>query len=187
MTLFEYLSIAFSLVFSFSAMRILGGLAHVLDGRRRYWVHVIFVVCTLFVTAVGFWNLWNFRDAEWSLAQFFLVLSIPGALYFVSCALVPENAAAIPSWHDYYYEVRRRYFAGLAVLIAAISVSQGVVLEVPLLSFARTPQWIAGSVAIAGLASTNERLHAGLALCILAGLITASVMIFAVPDFLLRA
>ena len=62
MTLFEYLAIAFSLVFSFSAMRLVAGLPYAAQANRRYWVHLVFVSAHLLLTAVGFWNLWNFRD-----------------------------------------------------------------------------------------------------------------------------
>lgn len=38
MTLFEYLAIAFSLVLSSSAMRLIRALSHALQRDRRYWV-----------------------------------------------------------------------------------------------------------------------------------------------------
>ena len=37
MTLFEYLAIAFSLVLSFSAMRLVAGLPYAAHPNRRYW------------------------------------------------------------------------------------------------------------------------------------------------------
>ena len=40
MTLFEYLAIAFSLVFSFIAARLVAGLPHALDSSRRYFVYL---------------------------------------------------------------------------------------------------------------------------------------------------
>ena len=66
MTLFEYLAIAFSLVLSFSAMRLVAGLPYATQ-RGQYWVHLVFVLSQLLVTVVAFWNLWSFREATWTL------------------------------------------------------------------------------------------------------------------------
>jgi hypothetical protein len=41
MTLFEYLAIAFGLLFSMTALRLVGGLPAALDPDRRFWVHVM--------------------------------------------------------------------------------------------------------------------------------------------------
>ena len=92
MTLFEYLAIAFSLVLSFSAMRLVAGLPHAAQPDLRYWVHLVFVSSLLLVTALAFWNLWNYRDATWTLPRFLLILTIPGLIYFLACTLVPEQA-----------------------------------------------------------------------------------------------
>jgi hypothetical protein len=48
MSLFEYLAIAFSLVLSTEAMRIVGGLPHGVDGAKRYWVRLGAVAITPF-------------------------------------------------------------------------------------------------------------------------------------------
>ncbi len=64
MTLFEYLAIAFSLVYSFSAMRFVAGLPYATQPGRRYWVHLTFVCLLLIGTAMAFWAFWGFRDAE---------------------------------------------------------------------------------------------------------------------------
>jgi hypothetical protein len=55
MTLFEYLAIAFSIVFSLSATRLLGGLSHVLQPERRYWVHATAVCGWLLAAIAVFW------------------------------------------------------------------------------------------------------------------------------------
>ena len=97
MTLFEYLAIAFSLILSFAALRLIGGLPYAADPNRRYWVHLVFVCNHLAVVALVFWNLWSFRNATWTLPKFLIVLIIPGLIYFLACALIaaqfsPGNA-----------------------------------------------------------------------------------------------
>ena len=186
MTHFEYLAIAFSLVISFSAMRMLAGLPHVLAPANVYWIHGCFVISHLLVTAVSFWNMWNFRVADWSLPRFLLVLAIPGSLYYCACALVPERPDEVESWRDHYFELRRRYFGGVFFLICSISITLYAVVGVPILTIERVPQVVAGTIAAAGFASANERLHATLALTMLASLLLSSIAIFASPDFLIE-
>ena len=114
MTLFEYLAIAFSLVLSFAAMRLIAGLSYAAQPGRRYWVHLVFVLGHLFLTIIVFWNLWNLRDVTWNLPRFVLALAYPGLVYFTACALIPEQASAVDSWRSYYYSARRRFFIGIA-------------------------------------------------------------------------
>ena len=78
MTLFEYLAIAYSLVFSFAALRLVAGLPHAIDASRRYFVHVGHVYIVLFATVGTFWTLWSVRDLEWTFARFLLQLAGPG-------------------------------------------------------------------------------------------------------------
>lgn len=184
MTLFEYLSIAISLVLSFSAIRLLAGLPHLLDPDRRYWVHTVFVLCSLIVTAVGFWNFWNFRAAMWTLPRFLLALTIPGSLYYCACALVPDDASAVDSWHDYYWRFRRRYFAGLIVIVVAISTNLYVLLDVSIFDPSRVPQLTGGVVGLIGFFSDNHRVHAAVALALAAALAASSLTAFLLPGSL---
>ncbi len=184
MTLFEYLAIAFSLVLSFAAMRILAGLPHVIAPDRRYWVHIVFVLCTLMVTAVGFWNMWNFRVVEWTLARFLLLLGVPASLYFVACVLVPERAAEVESWRDHYFETRRRYFVGLIIAVSTITLSLFFLLGLPLLDPRRFPQYAGGLIGIVGFLTPDERVHRALATLLAASLAFAMLAIFGQPGFL---
>jgi len=181
MTLFEYLAIAFSLVLSFSAMRLVAGLPYAAQPDRRYWVHLVFVSTHLLLTAVVFWNLWSFRDATWTLSRFLLVLTIPGLVYFTACTLIPEQASTIESWRSYYYSVRPRFFMGVLALVLAISLGLAVVLEVPLLHPARVPQVMAMAAALLGAYSSSARVHAGLALFLLLNLVATGYSIFLEP------
>ncbi len=173
MTLFEYLAIAFSLVFSFSGMRLVGGLLHAVQQQRRYWIHLCFVFWQLMATVFGFWAFWSFRSVEWNFPTFVLVLVSPGLIYYNACALVPENPEAVESWRDYYYSVRKRYFAGVSCwALAALTIS--AVIGMPLADPARGVQAVFLAAALVGVSSANERVQAGIALCLL--LLTLLVM-----------
>jgi hypothetical protein len=164
MTLFEYLAIAFSLVLSFTAMRLIAGLPYAAHPDRRYWVHLVFVCCHLAVTVLVFWNLWSFRAASWTLPTFSLVLVCAGVVYFTACALIPEQASTIGSWRSHYYSVRRRFFLGIVALGLSISLILTVILDLPLLHPARITQFVAISVGTLGAVSSSARVHASMAL-----------------------
>jgi NADH:ubiquinone oxidoreductase subunit 6 (subunit J) len=168
MTLFEYLAIAFSLIFSFSGMRLVAGLPHAAERRRRYWVHLSFLCFQLLATVLIFWLFWSFRNVEWNFPTFLLVLASPGLIYFNACALVPEDPSAVESWHDYYYSNRRRYFIGLCCWILVVATISTVVLKLPLVHPARALQAISLSIAVVGATSANERVHSGLVILSLA-------------------
>ena len=80
MTLFEYLAIAFGLLFSLSALRLIGGLPAALDADRGYWVHRTLVVTLILHTAFAFWTSWSLSEVAWTLPRFFLALGVPGIL-----------------------------------------------------------------------------------------------------------
>ena len=100
MTLFEYLAIAFSLVFSFAGMRLVGGLPYAVQPSRRYWIHLNFVCLLLLAAVVQFWIFWSYRTVEWTLPTFLLVLLSPGLIYYNACTLIPENSSAVESWFN---------------------------------------------------------------------------------------
>jgi hypothetical protein len=121
LTLFEFISVAVSIVLALSAGQILLNLREVFDPTRRYWVHALWVVHALFVHILVWWSLWAYRDVEaWNLATFTLVLLPPGMLFVMTSALVPNTSSSIESWETHFYVVRRWVFTARSlVLIAA--------------------------------------------------------------------
>lgn len=167
MTLFEYLAIAFSLVLSFAAMRLIAGLSYAVQPGRRYWVHVVFVLGHLFLTILVFWNLWNLRDIVWNLPRFILALAYPGLVYFTACALIPEQPSAIDSWRSYYYSARRRFFVGMAATVAVVALAGAAILDLPWLHPIRISQSLGMGIALLGASSSSPRVHAFLAVLVL--------------------
>ena len=160
MTQFEYLAIAFSLVLSFSGLRLVGGLPHAVQPGRRYWIHLFFVCLQLVATVAIFWGFWSFRDVTWTLPAFMLILVNPGLIYYNACTLIPENPWAVESWHAYYYSVRRRYFVVFACWCLAAATITTVVFQMPLVHPVRAAQAAFFVVGVAGAVSASERVHA---------------------------
>jgi hypothetical protein len=168
MTLFEYLAIAFSLVFSFAAVRLVGGLPAALARGRRYWVHLSFVLHELFRVAAGFWAFWSLRQTEWTFPAYLLAFVGPGLVYFLAATLIPENPADVDSWRDFYFAIRRRYFVAIVCWAVAIALTTTVLIGMPWSHPFRLVQLAFVALGLAGAAFESERMHAGLAVVALA-------------------
>ena len=133
MTLFEYLSIAYSLVFSFAALRLVAGLPHAVDRKRRSLLHLANVGILLFGTAAVFWAQWSARDVQWTFPLFLIRFAGPGVLYFLACTLVPDEPSGVGSWEEHYFSVRTKYFGGICAWACIMVINSTVVLGTPLL------------------------------------------------------
>lgn len=176
MTLFEYLAIAFSLVFSFSAKRLLAGLPFAMQAERRYGVHLTLSCLQLVATVMIFWLFWSFRDTTWTFPRFVLVLASPSLVYVNTCTLIPDEPSTVASWRDYYYEVRRRYFFGMLLWLMVVVAITRLVLEMPWTHPARAVQALLLVLGITGAASASPRVHAALALSLVLALLGAALV-----------
>jgi hypothetical protein len=177
-TLFEYLSIAYSLVFSFAALRLVSGLPHAVDRDRWSILHLANVGILLFATAAVFWAQWSARDVEWTFPLFIVRFAGPGVLYFLACTLVPDEASRVDSWEGHYFSVRTKYFGGICAWASIMVINSTVVLGTPLLHPARLVQAGVVAIGIAGLATADPRLHRAILLCALIVAAVATIVIF---------
>ncbi|KPK57579.1 MAG: hypothetical protein AMS21_11280 [Gemmatimonas sp. SG8_38_2] len=180
MTLFEYLAIAFSLVLSFSGMRLISGLSFVVQKRNRYWVHSAFVCFQLSSTLAVFWNFWALRAVEWTFPSFVIALMSPAIIYYNACVLVPEDASNVASWRDYCFSVRKRCFIGLTAWMVIVAVISLVVVAVPPLHPMRAFHVLMLAASVSGLLSENPRVHEALSIFYL------SILAFAMTVFAFR-
>lgn len=168
MTLFEYLAIAFSLVFSFAAVRLVGGLPPALAPERRYWVHVAFVLHELLRVAAGFWAYWSFRGVQWTFPKYLLAFVGPGVVYFLAATLVPADPAGVASWRAHYFAVRVRYFSAMACWASIVAATTTVFVQMPWSHPFRLVQLAFLAVGATGALFASPRLHAALAVLSLA-------------------
>lgn len=177
MTLFEYLSIAYTLVLSFAAVRLLDGLSHAFVAHRRYWVHAAYVGLMLLAVLVVFWTHWSAHDLDWTFLTFAVNLSGPGVVYVLSRTLVPDEPGAVASWRDYFFSVRGRFFAGLCVWAVLMFAQTTVVLGVPLLHASRIIPVGLLIFGLSGLATDSPRAHARIVLvAVFVALVTAVIV-----------
>jgi hypothetical protein len=178
LTLFEYLAIAFSLVFSFGALRLVSGLPYALDPGRRYPLHVCHVFLMLVITASIFWGFWSFRDVQWDWFLFIAALAGPGILYYLACMLVPDSPSVVTSWRDYFYDIRKQYFLGVCAWFVVLSVNTTVLVGLPLLHPVRATHLLILAAGLAGVASESPRVHVAILVGAWLGLAVAVMLLY---------
>ena len=182
MTLFEYLSVAFSIVLSLGAAGLLRALRAVFMSRRRYWVHATWVVAILFSHALAWWSLWSYSEVEhWDLLSFLMVLIQPGTLYLVASLLVGDAISTETRWYDHYFRVRVWFFSARAVYIAAIIAGSWLVLGIPLLHPSRAFGAFGIALSIIGISSSTDRVHAVLAILNLLAILATAFALYIEP------
>lgn len=163
MSFFDYLAMAFSLVFALSAVRLVSGLPYALAPARRSWIHLAFVLHELMRVAAGFWFFWSYREIEWTFPLYLLALVAPCIVYFLAAALVPEDPSHVLSWEHHYFELRRRYFLGTLAWVGVVTLSGSAIGDQPLGDPARLTQVLLAGLAITGAWSESLPVHRVLA------------------------
>ena len=184
MTLFEYISVAISLVLSLAAVRVLSGLSVAFAEGRRFWVHAAWLVMVLGISALVWWNFWSFRDADWNLFRFLMVLAAPGSIYLMGAALVPESPSEVASWEEHFFFARRRFFLALGAFFVTVSTTSCVLLEIPWMTAARASQIVGFTLAVVGVVSPSRRVHRILPIAFAVLLAAVSFLIFERPGSL---
>ena len=181
MTLHEYLAIAYSLVFSLAAVRLVSGLPYAIDRDSRYIVHLAYVVAALFAIAADFWAQWEARDAVWTFPRFLLQLTGPGALYFLACTLIPDNPSSVSSWQDQFFASRTKIFGTLCAWALILTVNATVFTDLPLVHPFRALHLGILVVGLAGLATDRPRAHLMVLIFGVVGLVIASTVLLSLP------
>jgi len=157
MTLFEYLSVAVSIVLSLSVAQLLGNLREVFDPARRYWVHALWVVQIFWGHVLFWWRMWAYREVQsWDLVSFSAVLLVPVLFFLCSSALVPVYSRSVSSWDEHFFAVRPWFFAARTLILLASGFREWLVLgSAPL----NRIQYVMLAASVLGLVSANRRVH----------------------------
>ncbi len=185
MTLFEFLSVAISIVLALSAAQLLGNIREVFAPPRRYWVHALWVVHLLLIHVVSWWGLWAYRDLEsWNLGLFALFLVIPGLVFVCSNTLVLPRHGNVTSWEQHFFSVRKWFFAARGLIGVVSGLRSWLLLGIPILDPARFPALLMLIVCVVGVLSTSRQVHGALVLIGAIGVILGSVYLRFQPGVL---
>jgi hypothetical protein len=162
MALFEYITVAVSIVLSLSIVRSLEAFGDVLRPDRRYAVHTTWFALKAFQPALLWWSIWRLHDVEtWNFVAFLLCLASPAFLFLQVNTLVGRHPETVEDWRKHFYANRARFFGaniGLAfvgpmLLLVLGSVDETVVLGIAML--------FEISMSILAIRSTAHRVHVG--------------------------
>ena len=186
MTLFEYLTVAFSLLYSLAALRLIGGIPVAVAPARRYWPHLLLTFALLLMIAGGFWTFWSLREVEWTYIGFLIALAVVGLLYYLAAVLVPENPDAVLSWREHYAAIRRRWYTGLSLWAVAIALNATVNLGFPPAHPSRALQAASLGIGVVGALSSSNRVHEALAVLVAIGVAGMMFTIGLSPSWLIQ-
>ncbi len=160
MTIFEYLSVAVSIVLSLAVVRLITGLPHLVAADKRYWVHSAWVLLTAVQIAMIWWNLWAYRQVEdWIFPGFVMILLVPSVVYFIAATLVPDTPANIESWRSHFFQVRRRFFLAYIFLFLCFFVNSWLLLQLPPVHPQRLGQALGIVLCSIGALAVRPRVH----------------------------
>jgi hypothetical protein len=173
-SLFEYLTVAISIVLSMSIVRSLENVGDVLDPARRDRIHLVWFATKSFQPALLWWSIWGLHDqTSWNYLAFLLCLAGPIFLFFQITTLTTREPDAVADWGEHFMSCRRRFF-GANLALAASGPALLLALRDPgaalYLVSGATPEIV---ISIVGMRSTSRRVH-----LMLAGLIVASFVLW---------
>ena len=161
MSIFEFISVAASIVLATGVTKLLSCVPQVFNKSRRDWLHI---AAWLYLTSLHFliwWRVWALNSVpNWDIIGFFLMMASPVGLSVASTALVSYSPHLIDDWKEYFHKEGARifYYCLVGVLLAGI-------IRVWYLRGAMTPWWGYISVVMCLLAAYfNKRWLQALAL-----------------------
>jgi hypothetical protein len=179
MSQFEFVSVAVALVYSFAVARLLAALPSIVAPDKRYWTHLVWVAVVMLALAANWWQLWLFRETTWNSLRFIWILSVPALIYLRVGVLISKAPEAIRSWREHYYQTRVPFFAiGLAIALNGILLPWGMGLVRWFIPTAANVTYLFLVLLYTiGLATDRPRVHAGLGIVNLLGVLAVLVLI----------
>ena len=164
MTQFEFVGIGVSLVVGLCVARLLEGARDSFDPTRRYWIHSVWVVNKLMNATLLFWAGWIYRDIDsWNFIDFLALIAAPGILFLQAHALVTAHPHIVKSWRAHYWSIHRFFFTANVFMLLLNFFSIYIISEVAFPSPETIPLTLILFLSIVGAISSNERIHAVLA------------------------
>lgn len=179
MNLFEYLTVAISIVLSMSIVRSLENFGDVNDPARRDRLHFTWFAVKASQPALLWWTIWGLHDLEnWNYAAFLACLAAPVFLFFQITTLTTREPDEVQDWGAHFMACRTRFFAGAMAQALA-----GPILLVALGLFEQLPVILGGVavdlvISIIGIRSESRRVHGALVTCVVFEFIVWTVLLY---------
>ncbi len=114
MTIFEFLSVAASIVLALGLGKLISSIPYVFDAHKRDWLHALAFVTLIAGHILAWWRIWPLNSvAHWNILGFAILMGTPLSLYLAATALVSSNPDRVASWKEYFSERSRWLFSAL--------------------------------------------------------------------------
>lgn len=182
MTLFEYLTVAISIVLGFSLTHLLANARNVFASGRRDWINSTFYLLLLISHPQMWWAFWDLQFYDkWNFLSFIFILLGPALLYMASTSLVPAGKASDIAWGNHFSEARYWVY-GLFVAYALWGVLIVYWLfETPLLHPYRLLQIALLVPAIVGLLTRSRRVDGAIVLFMITAFVIGTLLFRILP------
>ena len=166
MSHFEYVAVAFSLVFALILSRLLESLPSVFRPARRYWIHAVWTIHMIFSVFGLWWALWEFRDTSWTPILFLGVMTFPVILYMRTIFLLQDPTEGSETWEVLFFENRKAFFATsmLAPVAALIFDFAAIEAEGSAQGWRLSGYLLLLALCLPGFVTSNRKVHAVIAI-----------------------
>jgi hypothetical protein len=118
MTIFEFLSVAVSIVLALTLGKLIAATPHVFAAGARDAIHAGFFLVTGFVVLAIWWFVWTLNDkATWNFLEFLLMMGSPIGLYLAAHLLVSDVPREVSNWKDHFAKIYRWFFAAVLATV----------------------------------------------------------------------
>jgi hypothetical protein len=156
----EFILIGVSMVLALALGKLLEGAVDLTGDKGQYWIHSGWVVSRVIGVIL---YLWVFRGAvlgqeqvDWGFGKFLLAIAGPVTIFMQAHLLLTIDSDSFIDWRSHFYSVRRRFF-----LFLFIGQSSNIVSALTFVIPASiTPFLLVMGLSIAGMISSNARIHA---------------------------
>jgi len=135
LTIFEFLSVAASIVLALGLSTLITSIPYVFDARKRDWLHALAFVALVAGHILAWWRIWPLNSvSNWNILGFAILMGTPLSLYLAATALVSNNPDKVENWKEQFSE-RSRWFFSALVAVWVFGILRGYVF------LDRTPPW----------------------------------------------
>ncbi len=118
MTIFEFLTVAVSIVLALGMGTLISSIPHVFDSKKRDWLHATYFVLLVLAHIIVWWRVWLLNVApSWNIFQFTILMGSPLSLYLAATALVSSNPAQVDNWRSYFQEKSHWIISGITAIL----------------------------------------------------------------------
>ncbi|MBT8478942.1 MAG: hypothetical protein KJO06_08500 [Gemmatimonadetes bacterium] len=179
MTLFEFVSVMFSIILGLSLSHTLSGLASLVRTRNvvtTFGPQGIWTTTLVLMHFLLWWSIWDFRAVSWNFPRFVVASAEPLILFFMTALLLPSVSGGDDvDLESHFFRIRRLLMGLFAVLMIIFLVDGPWVFQTEAAwSWYRLPQVIGLLAVLYGLRADGRRSQWAVATIVLAVILSGT-------------